>query len=163
MQYDGEEARSQTRSTHPMDAFTECIEGARARALADPRAAGWRPGFADSAAHGSARRGNAPCGAGRARAAPGPHPSSAAVGRRRLGGLNFGRRLPELLQLAAEIGGDGAHAVDARFGFGGAVVVRVGIDVVGVDLARAVGDEFDAGDPDAVVGDETPVALDDRM
>src|ERR1051326_7752036 len=70
--------------------------------------------------------------------------------------------LLELPELAGEIGGDGAHAVDPGFGFGGAVVVGIRVDVVGVELAGVVGDEFDAGDDDAVVGDEAPVALKNR-
>src|SRR6185437_6103251 len=66
-------------------------------------------------------------------------------------------------ELAAEIARDRPHAGDARLALGVGVVVGVRVDVVGVELAAAVADELDAGDADAVVGEESAIALDDRV
>src|SRR5437870_1198428 len=72
-------------------------------------------------------------------------------------------RVLELPQLSAKISGNRAHTVYTRLGFGGAVVICIGIHVVGVDCAVAIGDELDTGDADAVIVDKQPIALDDRM
>src|SRR4029079_10651579 len=73
------------------------------------------------------------------------------------------RRKRQRLELSREVRGDRAHSVDARRLLGVAVVVGVRVDVVRVQVAVAVGDEFDPCDADAVVAEETPIALDDRM
>src|SRR3954470_16383873 len=49
-------------------------------------------------------------------------------------------------KLVAEIPCNLAHRVNARFRFGVGVVIGVGVDVVGVDLARGIGDELDSRD-----------------
>jgi len=66
-------------------------------------------------------------------------------------------------KLRDQVRGDRLHAEAACLALGVAVVVRVGVDVVRVELAVAVGDEFDARDADAVVRDEAAIALDDRV
>ncbi len=58
------------------------------------------------------------------------------------------------LEFAAEEIGQAAHAGDASLGLGAAVVVGVGVDVVGVDPALRVADELDAG-----YGEENVMAL----
>src|SRR5438105_6262446 len=69
----------------------------------------------------------------------------------------------EFFELASQVRGDGTHAVDACCGLRGGVVIGIGVDVVGVHFPAPIGDELDAGDADAVVGNETPVALDNRV
>src|SRR2546430_15626750 len=66
-------------------------------------------------------------------------------------------------ELPPQVRGDGTHAVDAGCGFRGGVVIGIGVDVVGVHFPARIGDELDAGDANAIVGNETPVALDDRV
>src|SRR5262245_2399234 len=66
-------------------------------------------------------------------------------------------------QLATEVRRDRTHAGDAGLALGVAVVVRVRVDVVRVELTAHVGDELDAGDPDSVGFEEAAVARDDRM
>src|SRR5947208_7483746 len=75
-------------------------------------------------------------------------------------GVDF--RALQFRELGTEVRGDRAHAVDACLVLGGAVVVRVPVHVVGVEIAACVANEFDAGDPYPVVVDEAPIALDDR-
>ena len=60
----------------------------------------------------------------------------------------------QLGEFLAQEADDRLHAGDRHLGvdFGLGVVVGVGIDVVSVDLAVFVGDELDAGDLDAVLG-----------
>src|SRR5512141_1202391 len=67
------------------------------------------------------------------------------------------------VELLAEVCRDRAHAVDAGLALGIGVVIGIGVDVVRMDFAAAVGDELDPGDADVVVGKKPPVALDDRM
>src|SRR6476620_451535 len=93
--------------------------------------------------------------------------SAGAVARIRLapsGGraLGNGSRL-ERAQLPPEIGGDRAHARFSCLALGVGVVVGVRVDVVGMELPAAVGDEFDARDADAVVREEAPISIDDRV
>src|SRR5690606_32603470 len=63
----------------------------------------------------------------------------------------------------AEIPGNRPHAEYAGGGFRIAVVVGVGIDVVGVDFIRFIDNELNARNTDAVLGDELLVALDDGV
>ncbi len=58
----------------------------------------------------------------------------------------------EAAELGAEIAGEGVHRRTAGAGFGVRVVVGVGVDVIGIDRAKGVGDELDAGDADVVAG-----------
>src|SRR6476659_10444093 len=82
------------------------------------------------------------------------YPPSANPGRgRMLGRPSRGRAAaqrapPERAQFVAQVRGDRAHAEDACFTLGVGVVVRVRVDVVRVELAGAIGNEFDAGDAD---------------
>src|SRR5690349_2096304 len=71
-------------------------------------------------------------------------------------------RAAESVELAPEIRRDRLHAELARLGLRRGVVVGVGVHVVRVRLALRVGDELDAGDADAVVGDEAAILLDER-
>src|SRR5207237_145783 len=61
-------------------------------------------------------------------------------------------------KLAAEVASQLLHAGTAGAGLGVRVVVRVGVDVVGVDPAVTVSDELDAGDADVVGGEERLIA-----
>src|SRR5919108_4305757 len=53
-------------------------------------------------------------------------------------------------ELGAEITGQCIHGGAAGAGLGVGVVVRIGVDVIGVDSTVGVGDELDAGDADVV-------------
>src|SRR6266446_5102599 len=64
----------------------------------------------------------------------------------------------QALELAAEIAGERVHSGPPGAGFGVGVVVRVGVDVVGVESAGAVSDELDPGDADVVGGQKRLVA-----
>src|SRR5262249_54432297 len=66
------------------------------------------------------------------------------------------------LQQAGQMARDGTHAVFPRLRLGLGVVVRVGVDVVGVGVAPVVGHELDAGDADLLGAQEALELVDQR-
>ena len=56
----------------------------------------------------------------------------------------------KLGEFGAEIAGKRLHAGTVGAGLGFCVVIRIGVDVVGVDRSLAVGDGLDSGNFDAI-------------